>query len=455
MTDTIGNGQVTYLPTTHSSPELITTSLYNDANLVAYYRLSDTSDSKGSYTLTNNNSVAFNQGKFGNGADFGSSNTTKWLGNSSFTRPSLMTVSAWVKPTATSGLAMYAVGGDDAAIGKNERSFQLVILDSTNQARFLVFTNNSTFAYVVSTSSVIDGNWHHIAGTYDGSNVKLYIDGVYQGASALSGTVNAGTNIGIGRASDIGDNTPNYSGMIDDVAIFSRALSASEVASLYAEGSCKAYYPLNGDALDFSGNGYNLTNNNSVTLGTTNGRFGGGADFGSSNTNKSLTGADIDTDYITISCWFNCTKTNTGDWFGIIASKDAFVSQLGTGDRGIILGVDWTSSVFSVNATVFNASSNTGISAVSSINTWHHTALTYNGASAILYIDGVKVAEGALSGILRQNNQVYTFGRRNVTDSNSGPYCGFLDEVIISSYAWSAKEVRDFYSSSVGRYQLN
>ena len=51
--------------------ELYSTPLYSDANLVAYYRLENTSDSKGSRTLTNNNSVTFTSAKFNNGANFG------------------------------------------------------------------------------------------------------------------------------------------------------------------------------------------------------------------------------------------------------------------------------------------------------------------------------------------------------------------------------------------------
>ena len=60
-------------------PQLLNTPLFSDANLVHYYKLENTSDSKGSNTLTNVNSVAFNAAKFGNGADFGASNTTKEL----------------------------------------------------------------------------------------------------------------------------------------------------------------------------------------------------------------------------------------------------------------------------------------------------------------------------------------------------------------------------------------
>src|SRR6478736_10076054 len=57
--------------------ELASTSLINDANLIAYYKAENANDSKGSNTLTNNNTVAFSAAKFNNGFDGGSANTNK------------------------------------------------------------------------------------------------------------------------------------------------------------------------------------------------------------------------------------------------------------------------------------------------------------------------------------------------------------------------------------------
>src|ERR1035437_6003654 len=62
-----------------AASELFTSGLFNDASLVSYYRLESTADAKGSNTLTNNNTVAFNAAKFNNGGDQGASNTNKYL----------------------------------------------------------------------------------------------------------------------------------------------------------------------------------------------------------------------------------------------------------------------------------------------------------------------------------------------------------------------------------------
>jgi len=81
----------------------------------------------------------------------------------------------------------------------------------------------------------VSGNWYDVAVTYDGSAVRFYVDGRYIGGeTGLSGTL--GTNdygIAIGNyAAGIGW---SYKGNMDYVAMWSRALTASEIADLYAD----------------------------------------------------------------------------------------------------------------------------------------------------------------------------------------------------------------------------
>jgi len=75
------------------------------------------------------------------------------------------------------------------------------------------------------------GRWYHIAGTWDGANVRLYTDGVLvAGPTAKTGTfdVNAATAaVGI-----LDQGTIPFGGLMDDLRVYSRALSASEIATL-------------------------------------------------------------------------------------------------------------------------------------------------------------------------------------------------------------------------------
>jgi hypothetical protein len=88
------------------------------------------------------------------------------------------------------------------------------------------------------TANVWDGQWHHIAGTYDGATVRLYVDGVEQGGgNAATSAINyvlADNNvfrIGGYRSSCVDF---LFSGDIDEVQVFNRALTAAEIAAIYS-----------------------------------------------------------------------------------------------------------------------------------------------------------------------------------------------------------------------------
>jgi hypothetical protein len=89
------------------------------------------------------------------------------------------------------------------------------------------------------------GEWHHVAGTYDGSEIRLYIDGRLSGKPTLhSGAISpmlpaSFLTIGSedGRMADtncIG--TRYFHGLIDEVAIYNRALTAGEIAAINDAG---------------------------------------------------------------------------------------------------------------------------------------------------------------------------------------------------------------------------
>jgi len=90
------------------------------------------------------------------------------------------------------------------------------------------------------TTSKVDGNWHHLVGVCDevNSNVSLYVDGVLAGRSAIApgnGILEA-TNlmcIGSRSSSATSDNNYQFYGYMDDVAVYNYALSASQITAQY------------------------------------------------------------------------------------------------------------------------------------------------------------------------------------------------------------------------------
>lgn len=87
--------------------------------------------------------------------------------------------------------------------------------------------------------SVIDGNWHHVVETYNGTSITLYIDGVALPAQTATRTtvVNA-TGFTIGAVSTAGDANSGFSllGSIDEVSLYSTALTGATVSAHYGLG---------------------------------------------------------------------------------------------------------------------------------------------------------------------------------------------------------------------------
>jgi len=80
---------------------------------------------------------------------------------------------------------------------------------------------------------VTDGEWHHVAATYDGKSSKIYIDGVFDSEKPFSdvpATTNAPVQMGIGN------NSWPLTGAIDEVAIFNIALNEEEIKAIMVEG---------------------------------------------------------------------------------------------------------------------------------------------------------------------------------------------------------------------------
>jgi beta-galactosidase len=76
-----------------------------------------------------------------------------------------------------------------------------------------------------------NGEWHHVAGTYDGIELKIYVDGALAATTAHVGTIGIQThNLNLARNSEEDDRF--YDGVIDEVKIYNRALSHSEIRFL-------------------------------------------------------------------------------------------------------------------------------------------------------------------------------------------------------------------------------
>lgn len=209
------------------------TSLFGDASLVSYWEMEgNSSDSKDSNTGTDT-AITYNSGngKFTQGAGLNGTTSNISLGNPSNLKiTGNWTISAWIR-TSNDGSIIEIWSWD----GSKRGGIHLAIngsleIESAKNTGNVLGTDYQT----CSGGSVKDGIFHHVVGTWDGSNLRAYVDSALVNTVAWANAAAYQTNpFYIGARYFSGSINSNFNGAIDDVAVFSRALSASEIALLF------------------------------------------------------------------------------------------------------------------------------------------------------------------------------------------------------------------------------
>jgi len=120
-----------------------------------------------------------------------------------------------------------------AIVTKGENSWRLSRRAETNSLHFAA-SGLTPQHWLDGNINVNDGQWHHVAGVYDGAKLYLYIDTVMDVSIDAIGTINANnSNIYIGENEGFPGRC--FNGSIDDVRIYNRALSKEEIIQLYVQ----------------------------------------------------------------------------------------------------------------------------------------------------------------------------------------------------------------------------
>ncbi len=162
-------------------------------------------------------------------------------------QPSKLSVEAWVKMDQTTDptILPYIVAKGGSTLNNGCAFASYALYSHDNNAYFYV-SNGSSYVESPTISSVdlTDGQWHYLVGTYDRQNVKLYIDGVDAGGTPATFAINYSTAafpyrhlyIGDfdGDSNHCNDYNGSFSGTIDEVRIWNKALTPSEVSLRYS-----------------------------------------------------------------------------------------------------------------------------------------------------------------------------------------------------------------------------
>ena len=381
--------------------------------VVAWYHLDDGSDASGM-----NNSLTAHTGVFGApGWAGGALQSSGWASasDSSTLRPIALTVEAWVTYPAVNGATQLVVAkGSDWQLG----------IDSGGHVSFSVHTSGGAQVSGASTIVVPAASWHHIAGTWDGGHLTVYLDGVSgsstSGAGALASsssdlTVGAGT----GGAS-------LFSGAVDEVRVVDNARSAAQILE---DATLIAHYRLDDGsgavAIDSSGYGRNATISSPV--------WGPGVAGGALSCDGISTLALIASDP-----GFTMSRVTLEIWEkGGPQSLNAFVMDKNM-QFGLMFSGATTPLFGSVTATV--GSSPGGLD-----GKWHQLAGTWDGKTNGIWLDGKLAGSGTVNGMLTTNPvQTALCGSLG---SGTNWYQGFIDEVRIYNRALTAAELAAHFQS--------
>jgi Concanavalin A-like lectin/glucanases superfamily len=215
-----------------------------DSGPVSYWRLGEGSgtsaaDSKGSNTGTYTNGPTLAQaGALAGDADtasgFDGTNDYVNVPWSAALNPAQYTVEFWAR--ATGGANTWRTAASTWQQNGADWQGYALGLDDTNH--WMAQTGNGTVAVAITGPSVVYNSWTHVVETYDGATLRMYVNGASAGSLATTSYTPAPSPMAfeIGAEYSGGTRVAFFPGQIDDVALYNKALSATEVQLHYDSG---------------------------------------------------------------------------------------------------------------------------------------------------------------------------------------------------------------------------
>ncbi|MEI6346151.1 MAG: LamG domain-containing protein [bacterium] len=396
-------------------------------------------------------STVYSAGRIGRGLTFDGSDDYAVTGATTWGITNTLSMSAWIKTTANAVSI--------AELGRVTVLDEALLYIHNNSAAIFFSQGAGVYTGVYGSRQVNDGQWHHVVAVSTGpsiacANVRIYVDGVRDTENCITENVSSLSDASprrffIGWRAWGGGTSEIYNGSVDDVRLYGRAISASEALQLYRMGiTTKANVSQNTKgrnglvglwsfdgadmvagttAYDRSGNGYDgiLSGLSAPKIGV--GKIGQALRLHGTSGYVSVSNLDMNT--LSTFGWINTT----------VVGNQVIVATLANGGWSFFLGAG--------NNLTFLKRGIGGVTSSATIGTngWHYVGVTYDGATAKFYIDGVLDSSNAYSQTFNNGSVGYGLGGIEI-----GGYTvtGRLDDVRVYNRVLTASEIRTMYNQA-------
>jgi len=368
-------------------------------------------------------------------------------------------ISLWFQTSTTSEQMLVSTSASSSNAGIN------LNLQSNGYLIFQMSDGSSNTGYMQHQTDMSDGDWHHVVVTYSsagGSNdatTSFYLDGTDITSSVASGnswsqgsgsTFSSISHLALGRwpASSL----YYLNGKLDQVRFFNKALSSTEVTTLYNETHASTTISTTDIFDDNSGVALYQLDGNANDTGGVSGYIGAGAIFNGSSSGINLGSTNqFASSTVSISFWVNPATISNN--YVLLGNGNG--GSFADGDNDIFLRSDgYIGYELGQSSSIYEAKYATTTQLTA--NAWNNVILTYDSSLGTnitkVYVNGVEqslsatyTAGGTFSGDVFIGTLDYHIGKRNLSTLF---FDGIIDEVKIYSDVLTSTEVGYIYNNT-------
>ena len=415
--------------------------------IVAHYKMNDNAadtnvvDSKSGNTgVCSVNTDTINAtGKINGALDFSASEVVTIAESDETAITGDVTMCAWINPNAThTGNIITKVLNGSAS-----RDWRMWIASDTLNSEFN--TSDGLEAFGGDTGIIMPGELQHVAVTKVGTLITFYLNGVERGTDnmASSKALNTGSDLVIGAVDDTAE---AFDGLIDDVRIYKRGLTASEILEVMVDDQMVAHYKMNDNAadtvvVDSKGGNDGTADANTSTM-TAVGKINEAFTFNGTSDEVVLPASNsiiTNNNSFTVCLW--------GKSSDLVSAEGRFITLQTGSSTSTAINIHHTSDDFRASYRDAASQSNTQNLVVGiSSDTWYHLAVTYDGTDYKFY------ANGSLINTITDTFIGFGTGTARLGSFNSSDNFldGSLDDVRIYEQVLELSEIQALYNSTNG-----